>query len=108
MSVAIDLDGTEVTLFNGGPSPFPASSTVSFFVTCDTQEEIDRYWDALADGGKPQQCGWIIDKYGVTWQIVPTVLGQLLSDPAKAPKVMEAFMKMIKFDIAALEAAANA
>jgi predicted 3-demethylubiquinone-9 3-methyltransferase (glyoxalase superfamily) len=107
MSVTVELLGQQITLFNGGKSPFPKSGPVSFFVTCDTQEEIDWYWDKLVEGGVPQQCGWLMDKYGITWQIVPDILGKLLSDPAKAPLVVAAFMKMIKFDIAALEAAAN-
>ena len=77
-------------------------------VECNTQEEIDYYWTKLTEGGAEVQCGWLKDKFGVSWQIVPSILPVLMSDSEKAPKVIAAFMQMIKFDIAALEAAANA
>ena len=75
---------------------FPATS---FVIECETQEEIDYYWEKLGEGGRYDQCGWLDDKFGVSWQIVPAVLHQLMADPVKAPRVIEAFMKMSKFDI---------
>jgi len=85
---------------NGRPSEFKFNESASFVVSCDTQGEIDFYWDKLLqDGGKEDQCGWLKDKYGVSWQVVPTILGELMSDPQKAPRVVNAFMKMKKFDI---------
>lgn len=91
-----------------GDHHFSFNEGVSFVVDCDTQEEIDHYWNKLtANGGKESMCGWLKDPFGVSWQIVPRRLGQLMSDPAKAPKVMEAFLKMKKFDIAELEQAAQ-
>jgi predicted 3-demethylubiquinone-9 3-methyltransferase (glyoxalase superfamily) len=103
MVVTFDLNGTRFMGLNGGPQ-FKFNEAVSFVVDCETQEEIDHYWTALtADGGVESQCGWLKDKYGVSWQIVPTILGKLLSDPTKAERVMQAFMQMKKFDIAALE-----
>jgi len=94
---------------NGGPV-FTFSPAVSFVVDCATQEEVDRLWDRLSAGGEPQQCGWLRDKYGVTWQIVPAVLGKLLSDPdaARAQRVMQAMLQMNKLDIGALKQAAGA
>jgi predicted 3-demethylubiquinone-9 3-methyltransferase (glyoxalase superfamily) len=81
---------------------------VSFVVNCDTQDEVDRYWNALLDGGRAEQCGWLKDKFGLSWQIVPKRLGELMTDPdrAKAARAAEAMMKMVKLDIAGLEAAA--
>jgi len=81
---------------------FKFNEAISFQVFCDTQKEIDYYWDKLTDGGSEGQCGWLKDKYGVSWQIVPSMLGQLMSNPAKAGSVMNAFLKMKKFDIAKL------
>ena len=82
---------------------------ISLIVTCDTQDEIDRYWEALLEGGAPEQCGWLRDKYGVSWQIVPKRLSELMADfdKAKAKRVGDAMLKMVKLNIAALEAAAN-
>ena len=86
-----------------GNHAFAFNEVVSFVVDCATQEEIDFYWNKLtADGGQESQCGWLKDKFGVSWQIVPAVLGKLMSDPEKAPRVIQAFMKMKKFDIEAL------
>lgn len=81
---------------------------VSFVVNCDTQDEVDRYWNALLDGGTPEACGWLKDKYGLSWQIVPTRMFELMSDPdqAKAKRAGEAMLKMVKFDIAEIETAA--
>lgn len=91
-----------------GSHEFGFNEAISFVVDCNSQEEIDNYWAKLtADGGKESMCGWLKDKFGVSWQIVPAVLGKLMSDPAKAPKVVEAFLKMKKFIIADLEKAAE-
>jgi predicted 3-demethylubiquinone-9 3-methyltransferase (glyoxalase superfamily) len=98
MVVNFELDGKKFMGLNGGPQ-FKFNEAVSFVVNCETQQEIDHYWDKLTEGGVESQCGWLKDKFGVSWQIVPSILGKLLSDPAKAPRVVEAFMKMKKFDI---------
>ena len=86
---------------NGGPM-FKPNEAVSFVVECETQEEIDHYWDKLTEGGEESNCGWLKDKFGVWWQIVPAVLKQLMSDPEKTSRVIEAFIKMKKFDIKTL------
>jgi predicted 3-demethylubiquinone-9 3-methyltransferase (glyoxalase superfamily) len=108
------VDVVEFTLFgqtfkaiSAGPHD-SFNDAVSFMVNCTSQAEVDRYWNALLEnGGKPQACGWIIDKYGVRWQIVPTVLGDMITDPdrAKAKRATEAMLKQVKIDIAKLEAA---
>ena len=87
----------------------PFNHAVSFVVNCADQAEVDRYWNALLDGGKPEQCGWLKDRYGLSWQIVPTVLAQLMTDPdaRKAKRVGDAMLKMVKLDVAKLEAAAE-
>jgi len=103
MVVAFELNDRKFIGLNAGPQ-FKFTEAISFVVDCDTQEEIDYYWNNLmADGGSEGNCGWLKDKFGVSWQIVPTILPRLLSDPEKAPKVMQAYMKMKKFDIKALE-----
>lgn len=103
MVVTFELDGKKFMGLNGGPH-YKFNEAVSFVVDCETQEEIDRYWSILtAEGGEEGNCGWLKDKFGVSWQIVPAILPKLLSNPDKAPKVIEAFMKMKKFDIKALE-----
>jgi predicted 3-demethylubiquinone-9 3-methyltransferase (glyoxalase superfamily) len=109
MIMKFQLNGLEFTALNGGPV-YTFNPAVSFVVNCETQAEVDHHWDKLVEGGKPIQCGWLVDKYGLSWQIVPTALPRLLQDPdpAKANRVMQAMMKMIKLDIAALENAANA
>lgn len=106
MTVVFQLDGQEFTALNGGPT-FTFSPAVSFVVNCETQEEIDRLWDKLTQGGKPVQCGWLTDKYGLSWQIVPTLLGKLLQDkdPLKAERVMKAMLGMVKIDIKGLQQA---
>jgi predicted 3-demethylubiquinone-9 3-methyltransferase (glyoxalase superfamily) len=107
MGVTFQLDGQEFMAINGGPQ-FTFSPAISFFVKCETQAEIDQFWEELlAGGGKTQQCGWLTDRYGVTWQIVPTVLGQLLQskDAEKSQRAMRAMMQMVKLDIAALQKA---
>lgn len=110
LAVTIEIEGAEYVFFNGGPYQ-QLNPSISLFVRCQTQAEVDRYWDALVAGGKPIQCGWLTDKFGLSWQIIPDVLGRLIDDkqhPQKAAAAMKAMMSMIKIDIAALEAAYNA
>ena len=105
----VELAGQRVFVMNGGPG-HPHTDAFSFFVSVETQEEVDRLWDALtADGGEPGQCGWLKDKYGLSWQVVPPRLSELLSDPdpAKAGAVMQTMLPMGKLELAALEAAYN-
>jgi predicted 3-demethylubiquinone-9 3-methyltransferase (glyoxalase superfamily) len=109
MGVSFVLGGTEVQALNGGPM-YSFTPAISLFVRVDTQEEVDRYWDALtADGGAPVQCGWLTDRWGLSWQIVPNALDEVLGDPdpARASRAMAAMMAMTKLDIAALRAAAD-
>jgi len=101
MVVRFELNGKVFMALNGGPK-FKHSEAVSFVVECETQEEIDYYWNTLTQDGEESMCGWLKDKFGVSWQIVPQVLGQLMSDPEKAPRVIAAFLKMQKFEIAKL------
>ena len=102
MTATFELHGQEFMVLNAGPQ-FKFSEAISFFVKCETQAEVDKLWDQLtADGGEESNCGWLKDKFGVSWQVVPTVLGKLMQDKEKAPRVMEAFLKMKKFDIAKL------
>jgi predicted 3-demethylubiquinone-9 3-methyltransferase (glyoxalase superfamily) len=103
MVVTFELDGKKIMALNGGPQ-FTFNEAVSLVVECNTQEEIDHYWASLtAEGGQESNCGWLKDKFGVSWQIVPTILPLLLSDPDRAQRVMQAFMNMKKFDIKGLE-----
>jgi predicted 3-demethylubiquinone-9 3-methyltransferase (glyoxalase superfamily) len=108
MVVAFELDGHTFTALNGGPL-FKFNEAISFQVNCDTQDEIDHFWGKLSAGGDPkaQQCGWLKDKYGASWQIVPRVLPAMLTDPnqEKSGRAMKAMLKMKKLDIAALERA---
>jgi predicted 3-demethylubiquinone-9 3-methyltransferase (glyoxalase superfamily) len=108
MTVSFELEGQAFTALNGGPV-FTFNEAVSFQVSCDTQEEVDHYWSKLAAGGdeRAQQCGWLKDRYGVSWQIVPTVLPELLTDPdpGRASRTMQAMLQMKKLDIAALKRA---
>jgi predicted 3-demethylubiquinone-9 3-methyltransferase (glyoxalase superfamily) len=104
MAVVFELNGQRFMCLNGGPE-YKINEGISLVVTCETQEEIDYYWSKLTEGGQEGKCGWLIDKYGVSWQVVPSILGQLMSDPEKAPKVMYAFMQMKKFDIEKLRQA---
>ena len=110
MTVAFELDGQAFTALNGGPV-FKFTEAVSFVVDCASQDEVDYYWNKLGEGGDPaaQQCGWLKDRYGLSWQIVPRRLVELLSDPdpEKSGRVMQAMMPMKKIDIAALERAGN-
>ena len=108
MTVSFELDGLAVTALNGGPY-FKLTEAFSMSVDCADQAEVDRYWDGLIEGGgQPSQCGWLKDRFGLSWQIVPSALPRLLADPdkAKAQRVMQAMLQMIKLDVAALEAAA--
>jgi len=107
-TATIELDGQKFMLLDGGPQ-FKFSPAVSFFVDCTTQKEVDELWEKLSEGGKPNRCGWIDDKFGVTWQIVPKALGELMGDQdrKKAKRVMEAMMQMGKLEIKKLEEAYN-
>jgi predicted 3-demethylubiquinone-9 3-methyltransferase (glyoxalase superfamily) len=97
------LGGRTFVAMDGSPDhPFAFSEGVSLVLHCSTQEEIDHYWGILTEGGSESRCGWLKDKYGVSWQVVPTVLAELLKDPERAPRVVQAFLAMTKFDIAAL------
>ena len=86
---------------NGGPH-YKATPATSFVIECETQQEIDHYWEKLGEGGKFDKCGWLVDKFGFSWQVVPAILNQLMADPDKASKVVAAFLKMSKFDIQTL------
>ena len=105
-SVRVSLDGQELTLFHGD-SHFELSPAVSLVVQCETQAEVDELWEKLTDGGEESRCGWLVDKFGLSWQIIPTALMEMLSDPddAKSERVQEAMMGMVKIDIAALQRA---
>jgi len=109
MVVEFELEGQRFAALNGGPV-FKFTEAISFEISCDTQEEVDYYWDKLTAGGDPkaQQCGWLKDKFGLSWQVVPAALGELMSDPdrAKAGRTMQAMLKMKKLDLAELERAA--
>ncbi len=102
MVVTYELNGNKFMGLNGGPQ-FKFNEAVSFVVNCDTQDEIDYYWDKLTAGGEESRCGWLKDKFGVSWQIVPTIIAALMSDPAKAERVVKAFMNMKKLDIEILK-----
>jgi predicted 3-demethylubiquinone-9 3-methyltransferase (glyoxalase superfamily) len=108
MTVLFKLEGREFIALNGGPH-FKFTEAISFSVDCKTQEEVDWFWGRLSEGGEESQCGWLKDKYGLSWQINPTVLGEMLSDPdpAKAKRAMEAMLGMKKIDIAALKRAVS-
>jgi predicted 3-demethylubiquinone-9 3-methyltransferase (glyoxalase superfamily) len=106
MTVVFELDGQRFIALNGGPH-FKFTEAVSFSIDCKSQEEVDHYWSTLLEGGRESQCGWLKDKYGLSWQVVPSVLGKLLSDPdrARAKRVMQAVLKMKKLDIETLKRA---
>ena len=101
MTVMFELNGKKYMGLNGGPL-FKFNESVSFVINCDTQSEIDYYWDTLTKDGQESQCGWLKDKFGLSWQIVPSVLGSLMSNPEKSQHVIAAFMKMKKMDIETL------
>jgi predicted 3-demethylubiquinone-9 3-methyltransferase (glyoxalase superfamily) len=107
MMVAFELDGRAFTGLNGGPM-FKFTEAISMMVSCESQAEVDHYWDRLCDGGQPSKCGWLKDKFGVSWQIVPTVLPELMTDAARSQRVMGALLQMTKLDIARLKQAADA
>jgi len=102
LTVAFELDGQRFTALNGGPG-YPFTQAVSFVVRCDSQEEVDYYWEKLSAGGREVQCGWLVDKFGLHWQITPARLPELI----KHPKAMQAMMNMVKIDIAEVERAAK-
>jgi predicted 3-demethylubiquinone-9 3-methyltransferase (glyoxalase superfamily) len=106
MSAMFRLDGQEFFALNGGPH-FTFTPAISFFVNCETQQEVDELWERLSEGGEKSRCGWLKDKYGLSWQIIPSVLSELLhdKDPAKSGRVMKAMMQMGKIDIAGLQRA---
>jgi predicted 3-demethylubiquinone-9 3-methyltransferase (glyoxalase superfamily) len=106
MTVAFNLDGQDFVALNGGPQ-FKFTEAVSFVANCETQQEVDDLWEKLSAGGQRSRCGWLKDKFGLSWQVVPTVLGQLLQDkdPAKSRRVMEAMLQMDKLDIRKLKQA---
>ena len=101
MVVMFELNGTQFMGLNGDPK-YKFSPANSYVIECETQAEIDHYWEKLGEGGIYNQCGWLDDKFGVSWQIVPSILGKLMADPEKAPRVIQAFMQMSKFDIETL------
>jgi len=105
LTVSLTIEGQEFTLLNGGPV-YKFTEAVSFVVSCKTQKEIDRFWDKLSEGAQIQQCGWLKDKFGVSWQVTPADIGKLISGPG-AGRVMAALMPMKKIDIAALRAASR-
>ena len=106
MTASFELEGQDFTALNGGPQ-FKFNEAISFVVSCRTQDEVDELWERLSEGGKTQQCGWLKDKFGLSWQIVPVVLIELLGDPnpEKSRRVMEAMLQMTKIDIAKLRQA---
>lgn len=108
MSATFQLEGQEFFALNGGPQ-FKFSEAISFFVNCETQQEVDDLWEKLSAGGERQRCGWLKDKFGLSWQIIPSPLGQMLQDkdPEKSGRVMKAMLQMDKIDIAALQRAFN-
>ncbi len=106
MTATFQIEGQQFMVLNGGPM-FSFTPAISLFVSCETQEEVDKLWERLSEGGQKKQCGWLQDKFGLSWQIIPTVLGRLLhgGEAEKSKRVMEAMLKMTKIDIALLEQA---
>jgi predicted 3-demethylubiquinone-9 3-methyltransferase (glyoxalase superfamily) len=106
--MTFSLNGQQFTALNGGPM-FKFTEAISLMINCETQEEVDHYWEKLSEGGAKSRCGWLKDKFGLSWQVVPTILGELMSNQKQAGSVMQAMMQMDKLDIAKLkEAAAGA
>jgi predicted 3-demethylubiquinone-9 3-methyltransferase (glyoxalase superfamily) len=110
MTVSFLLEGQEFTTLNGGPEHFTFNEAISFVVNCETQQEVDVLWEALSEGGEQGPCGWLKDRYGLSWQIVPTALGDLLGgpDPARSQRVMKAMLEMTKIEIEGLRRAYEA
>ena len=108
MTVEFELDGQRFVGINGGPQ-FPFTEAVSFAITCETQQEVDDYWDRLVDGGQERQCGWLKDRYGLSWQVAPAGMEELFADPdpQRAQRAMQAMLGMRKLDLAAMLAAAD-
>lgn len=106
LTIEFTLAGQQFIALNGGPQ-FPFTHAISLSVKCADQAEVDRFWERLSDGGQTEQCGWLRDRFGVSWQVVPTVLGEMLRDPdpARAERVMQAMLQMIKLDVGALQRA---
>ncbi|MDQ6803082.1 MAG: VOC family protein [Acidobacteriota bacterium] len=106
MVVEFELNGEQFVALNGGPD-FKFTEAISFVVNCESQQEVDYFWEKLSAGGQEVQCGWLKDKFGLSWQVVPTIMSRLLSgpDPAKSQRVMKAMLEMIKIDIATLQRA---
>jgi predicted 3-demethylubiquinone-9 3-methyltransferase (glyoxalase superfamily) len=96
--VIFEMNNTRFMGLNGGPK-YKFTEAVSFMINCDTQEEIDHYWNALTAGGEESRCGWLKDKFGLSWQVVPSEIGKLMSDPERAPRVMNAILSMNKLDL---------
>lgn len=109
MTVAVELDGNPFVLINGGPAHWGFTEAVSFQITCAGQEEVDHYWERLTDGGEESRCGWLKDRYGLSWQVVPAGLQELLSDPdgARRSRAMQAMLGMGKLDLEAMRRAAD-
>jgi predicted 3-demethylubiquinone-9 3-methyltransferase (glyoxalase superfamily) len=107
MVVEFELDGQQFTALNGGPADFRFNEALSFIVNCASQAEVDYFWQKLADGGEEGVCGWLTDRYGVSWQIIPTAMNEMISDPDpdKSQRAMAAMLQMTKIDIAAIERA---
>lgn len=108
MSATVEIEGQQLIIFNGG-THYALSPAASLYVNCETQEEVDRLWTLLVEGGAESRCGWLVDRFGLSWQIIPSILPTLLqhSDRAKAKRAMDAMLTMGKIDIAALESAAG-
>ena len=106
MSATFQLEGQNFYALNGGPQ-FSFTPAISFFVNCQSQQEVDELWEKLSEGGQKERCGWLKDKYGLSWQIIPSALGEMLGDkdPVKASRVMQAMLQMNKIDIAGLKQA---
>ena len=107
MTATFQLEGQDFMALNGGPAHINFTEAISFFVNCETQAEVDELWEKLTEGGEESRCGWLRDKYGLSWQIIPTALGELLGDPdpAKSQRVMQAMLQMNKIEIAGLRQA---
>ncbi len=102
MTIEFELDGVPFIALNGGPH-FKFTEAISLSVDCETQDEIDHFWEKLTEGGQPIQCGWLKDKFGLSWQIVPSIIGELMSNSDNSQRVMEAIMQMVKLDIQKLK-----